>query len=180
MLLHAVSLSAFPRQRTVETIQSASNSATTDPSVAFKPWDDEQEANYGVAPGLSDLSIVDVDKGIADRAALDAWMERNGLPETFTVQTGRAGEFGAHLLPWVPSRQLRMSSMVSREKFVATVLTSSAPGHIHPSGKKLPRSSMTRTSHHSPPIAFPLKRSTRSKTRLEPMNSPQSASVTDG
>src|SRR5258708_31437157 len=67
----------------------AVNSATTDPSVALKPWADNHEANYGVAAGKSNLTIIDCDSGLRDEAALYAWMANNGWPETSILQWGR-------------------------------------------------------------------------------------------
>ena len=75
----------------------AVNSASNDPAVALRPWDEGQDANYGVACGRSNLTVVDVDKGIPNETALKNWMTAIGLPETFTIRTGRDGEAGFHL-----------------------------------------------------------------------------------
>src|SRR6266496_2109200 len=66
----------------------AVNSATRDPAI-FKAWDDGFEANYGVAGGPSNITIIDVDEGIPNYTALRHWMEAVGLPDTLIVQSGR-------------------------------------------------------------------------------------------
>src|SRR5208282_550553 len=75
----------------------AVNSAENDPTIALKPWNDGHEANYGVAGGKSNLTIIDCDSGLQDDAALYAWMAKNSLPETFIVRSGRTTSAGYHL-----------------------------------------------------------------------------------
>jgi hypothetical protein len=52
-------------------------------------WTIEPEANVAIACGLSGLSVVDCDHGNRTEAEARAWMDRAGLPRTFTVRTGR-------------------------------------------------------------------------------------------
>ncbi len=76
----------------------AVNSATTDPDIALLPYVERTEANYGVACGQSNLTVIDVDRGITSVEALGQWMFKNNLPATFTVQSGREGtDLGFHL-----------------------------------------------------------------------------------
>ena len=75
----------------------AVNSATKNPAVALRPYHDGVPANYCVACGQSDITVVDVDHGIPSRDQLDSWMQAHNLPPTFTVQSGRDGEAGFHL-----------------------------------------------------------------------------------
>jgi hypothetical protein len=114
----------------------AVNSSTMDVAVASRPWDDGHEANYGVAGGRSNITIVDVDKGIPNATALKNWMESIGLPETFTVQTGRDGEFGAHLYysGAVKTTPYQIEGVVGELRSVGAYVV--GPGSIHPSGKK--------------------------------------------
>lgn len=114
----------------------AVNSATRDTNLAFKAWDDGFEANFGVAGGQSNITIVDVDKGIPNLAALKNWMESLGLPETFTVQTGRDGEFGAHLYYTgaVATTPYDINGVVGELRGIGAYVV--GPGSIHPSGKK--------------------------------------------
>lgn len=114
----------------------AVNSCSRVPEVAFKAWDDGHEANYGVGGGPSNLTIVDVDKGIPNITALKNWMEAIGLPETFTVQTGRDGEFGAHLYysGAVKTTPYQIEGVVGELRGIGAYVV--GPGSIHPSGKK--------------------------------------------
>ncbi len=115
----------------------AVNSATTDPSVALKPWADNHEANYGVAAGKSNLTIIDCDSGLQDEAALYAWMAKNGLPETFIVQSGRDTSFGAHLYysGAVPTTGYQIDGVVGELRGVGAYVV--GPGCYHPdSGKQ--------------------------------------------
>ena len=114
----------------------AVNSCSRDPLVAFKAWEDGHEANYGVGGGPSNITIVDVDKGIPNAQALKHWMESIGLPETFTVQTGRDGEFGAHLYysGAVKTTPYQIEGVVGELRGIGAYVV--GPGSIHPSGKK--------------------------------------------
>jgi len=115
----------------------AINSATRDTQIAFKAWDEGNEANYGVAGGPSNITIIDVDKGIPNYAALRNWMETNGLPDTFIVQSGRDTSFGAHLYysGAVPTTPYEIQGVVGELRGVGAYVV--GPGSIHPdSGKK--------------------------------------------
>src|ERR1700723_3116322 len=61
----------------------AYNSATTDPAVALKPYDDGYLANYGVSGKHSNLVILDIDKGFSCEADFNTWMAKNNLPATY-------------------------------------------------------------------------------------------------
>jgi hypothetical protein len=108
----------------------------TDPAYALKAWDDGHEANYGVGGGPSNLTIVDVDTGIPNATALKNWMQSIGLPETFTVQTGRDGQFGAHLYysGAVKTTPYQIEGVVGELRGIGAYVV--GPGSIHPSGKK--------------------------------------------
>lgn len=114
----------------------AVNSASRVPDIALKAWNDGHEANYGVAGGPSNITIVDVDKGIPNATALKNWMDAVGLPETFTVQTGRDGEFGAHLYysGAVKTTPYQIEGVVGELRGNGAYVV--GPGSIHPSGKK--------------------------------------------
>jgi len=67
-------------------------------------WKAKPDANVAIACGPSGLSVVDCDHGNASEADAWAWMERAGLPKTYTVHTGRRAnpkdgtpEFGVQL-----------------------------------------------------------------------------------
>lgn len=114
----------------------AVNSATLDPAVALKPWDDGVEANYGVAGGKSNLTIIDVDQGIPDEPALYAWMEKQGLPETFIVRSGRTSSAGFHLYysGAVPTTGYNLDGVIGELRGIGAYVV--GPGSIHPSGEK--------------------------------------------
>lgn len=114
----------------------AVNSCSRIPEIALRPWDDGQPANYGVGGGPSNLTIVDVDKGIPNLTALHAWMQAEGLPETLIVQTGRDTEFGAHLYysGAVATTPLDIDGVVGELRGHGAYVV--GPGSIHPSGKR--------------------------------------------
>jgi hypothetical protein len=114
----------------------AVNSATNDATIALKAWDDGHEANYGVAGGKSNLALVDCDQGLADEVALDAWMKKNNLPETFTVRSGRTTSAGFHLYysGTVPTTGYNIDGVIGEIRGVGAYVV--GPGSIHPSGKK--------------------------------------------
>jgi hypothetical protein len=110
--------------------------ATTDPLRATLPWQAGIAANYGVAAGASDLTIVDADHGLKSLDDLKSWMERNHLPETLVVQTGRDGDAGFHLY-YSGSRQttgFELDGVTGELKSEGGYVV--GPGSIHPSGKK--------------------------------------------
>lgn len=113
----------------------AVNSCSRVPEIALKPWMDGHEANYGVGGGPNNITIIDVDKGIPNYAALRAWMEAQGLPETFIVQSGRIG-FGAHLYysGAVPTTPYDMDGVVGELRGNGAYVV--GPGSIHPDGNK--------------------------------------------
>ena len=113
----------------------AVNSCSRIPEIALKPWMDGHEANYGVGGGPSNITIIDVDKGIPNYAALRAWMEAQGLPETLIVQSGRTG-FGCHLYysGAVPTTPYDMDGVVGELRGNGAYVV--GPGSIHPDGNK--------------------------------------------
>lgn len=52
-------------------------------------WRKYPDANVGIACGASNLTVVDCDHGNATLDEATAWLTRSGLPETYTVRTGR-------------------------------------------------------------------------------------------
>lgn len=113
----------------------AVNSCSRDPKVALKPWVDGEEANYGVGGGPSNITIIDVDKGIANYDALRHWMEAMGLPDTLIVQSGRTG-YGAHLYysGAVPTTPYDFDGVVGELRGIGAYVV--GPGSIHPDGNK--------------------------------------------
>jgi hypothetical protein len=60
-------------------------------------WMKWPDANVAVAGNGSGLAVLDVDHGLADESAWRAWCQRNGVPETYAVRTGRRPEFGVQM-----------------------------------------------------------------------------------
>jgi hypothetical protein len=110
-------------------------SASSDPKVALRPYDDGIAANYGVACGKSNLAVIDIDKGVSSVEELKRWMEKNSLPETLTVVTGRDG-FGAHLYyrGAVPSTDFALNGVSGDVKSNGGYVV--GPGSVHQSGKR--------------------------------------------
>jgi hypothetical protein len=65
------------------------HTATLDESQVRAWWTDYPKANVAFAPGVSCMTVIDMDHGCRDEAEARAWLERSGLPHTFTVHTGR-------------------------------------------------------------------------------------------
>jgi hypothetical protein len=113
----------------------ACNSGTRDPKIALAPWLAGEEANYGVSCGMSNLTVLDVDKGIEDIAQFEAWKKEHGIPETFTVLSGRDG-FGAHLYfsGSVPTTKFQIGIASGDFKGLGGYVVGA--GSWHPSGKQ--------------------------------------------
>lgn len=113
----------------------AINSCSRVESVALKPWLDGEEANYGVGGGPSNLTIIDVDKGIPNYQALRNWMDARGLPDTLIVKSGRTG-FGAHLYysGAVATTPYDIDGVVGELRGLGAYVV--GPGSIHPDGNK--------------------------------------------
>jgi len=113
----------------------AVNSSTRKPEVALAAWVAGEEANYGVGCGPSNITVVDVDHGINNLEEFEAWRTKHGLPETFTVISGRDG-FGAHMYysGSVPTCGFNIGEVTGELKGIGGYVV--GPGSIHPSGKK--------------------------------------------
>lgn len=114
----------------------AVNSCTRNPEVAYRAWEDGNEANFGVGGGPSNLTIIDVDKGIANYTQLRSWMEAKGLPDTLIVKSGRKSSFGAHLYysGAVHTTPYDMDGVVGELRGLGAYVV--GPGSIHPDGDR--------------------------------------------
>lgn len=63
--------------------------ASNDEATIRRWWAARPDANVGIACGASNLTVVDCDHGNATEEEALAWTKRAGLPETYTVHTGR-------------------------------------------------------------------------------------------
>lgn len=113
----------------------AVNSSTRVPEVALAAWNEGQEANYGVGCGPSNITVVDCDHGLKSFEEFELWREKHGIPETFTVVSGRDG-FGAHMYftGAVPTVGFNIGDVTGELKGLGGYVV--GPGSIHPSGKK--------------------------------------------
>jgi hypothetical protein len=109
-------------------------SATRNEEVALKPWNDGTEANYAVACGGSNLTVVDCDSGFTSKAEFLAWKKTHNVPDTFTVHTGRDTGYGVHMYfsGAVPTMAFEMGPVVGELRGVGAYVI--GPGCIHPSG----------------------------------------------
>ena len=71
--------------------------ASTDEAQIREWWTRWPEANVAIACGASNLAVMDSDHGLANEEEFKAWLEKTGLPPTFTVRTGRRPEFGVQM-----------------------------------------------------------------------------------
>ncbi|MBZ5532712.1 MAG: bifunctional DNA primase/polymerase [Acidobacteriia bacterium] len=60
-------------------------------------WTRYPNANVGIAPGPSGLTVLDIDHGVRDEAHLREFLSAHDIPETFAVRTGRRPEFAVQL-----------------------------------------------------------------------------------
>ena len=60
-------------------------------------WTKAPNANVGIGCGASNTAVLDIDHGLNSLEDFHAWRMRNGLPETYTVRTGRRPEFGIQM-----------------------------------------------------------------------------------
>ena len=60
-------------------------------------WTASPDANVGIACGPSGLCVLDCDHGLNSEEEFYAWRDKCGLPETYTVRTGRRDSFGVQL-----------------------------------------------------------------------------------
>jgi hypothetical protein len=89
-------------------------SATRNPDLALKAYNEGWEANYAVACGASNLTVVDCDKGFNCKEDFLKWKKTHNVPDTFTIHTGRAEGYGVHMYfsGAVPTMVLDMGDVV--------------------------------------------------------------------
>jgi Bifunctional DNA primase/polymerase, N-terminal/AAA domain len=81
--------------------------AMRDPEQIALWWKRNPDANIGIACEASGLCVMDCDHGLTCYKDFIAWRDRNGLPPTYTVRSGRRPEFGVQMVykgPIVSSR----------------------------------------------------------------------------
>ena len=70
------------------------NDATLDEAQVREWWARNPACNVGISCGPSGLCVLDVDHGLKDEQDFKAWRDRNGLPVTYAVRSGRRDEYG--------------------------------------------------------------------------------------
>ncbi len=73
------------------------NDATNSEEQVRAWWTKTPDANVSISCGPSELCVLDCDHGLNSEAEFIAWRERNGLPATYTVRTGRRDSFGIQM-----------------------------------------------------------------------------------
>jgi hypothetical protein len=111
-------------------------SATRNPEIALRPWNEETEANYAVSCGMSNLTVVDCDSGFQTKDDFLAWKQKHNVPDTFTVHTGRAEGYGVHMYfsGAVQTMAFEMGPVVGELRGQGAYVVGA--GCIHPSGNK--------------------------------------------
>jgi|GEM_PF-4751403 len=72
-------------------------SATCDTAKVEAWWQENPNYNPAIACEASKITVIDGDYGFHSWEQAEAWREKNGLPATYAVRTGRRPEFGLQL-----------------------------------------------------------------------------------
>lgn len=110
--------------------------ATTDEEQIRIWWTKLPNANVGISCGPSGLCVLDVDHGLTDLDSFNAWRAAAGLPETYTVRTGRRPDFGAQLYfsgPIPDVGLFELNGCSGQVKSLGGLVL--AAGCLHPSGE---------------------------------------------
>jgi len=70
------------------------NDATLDEAQVREWWTRNPTCNVGISCRPSGLCVLDADHGLKDEQDFKAWRDRNGLPITYAVRSGRRDEYG--------------------------------------------------------------------------------------
>ncbi|HEX6502147.1 MAG TPA: bifunctional DNA primase/polymerase [Terriglobales bacterium] len=112
------------------------NDATRDEAKVREWWTNTPNANVGLACGPSNLCVMDCDHGLNSMEEFEAWRDRNNLPVTFTVRTGRRPEFGVQMYftGAIPDVSLwKLDGCEGQIKSLGGYVC--AAGSLHPSGE---------------------------------------------
>jgi hypothetical protein len=152
-------------------------SASKDPAVVLRAWEDGLPCNYAVNCGLSGITVIDVDTGCATVEQFEAWKKTNDIPDTYTIQTGRRfSETGDEL-----GFQMYFSGTVPTGKFSVGGFKGcikSLGGYVVGNGSVHPISGKRYREHLNVPIIpLPLNKFTNTK---EKSDKPTNASTDEG
>jgi len=106
--------------------------ATRDPEQIALWWKRNPDANIGIACEASGLCVMDCDHGLTCYEDFIAWRDRNGLPPTYTVRSGRRPEFGVQMVYQGPTASSRweLDGCSGDIKSIGGLVV--APPSIHP------------------------------------------------
>jgi hypothetical protein len=95
-------------------------------------WKRNPDANIGIGCDKSDLCVMDCDHGLTCYEDFIAWRDRNGLPPTYTVRSGRRPEFGVQMVYRGPiaSSRWELDGCSGDIKSIGGLVV--APPSIHP------------------------------------------------
>jgi len=145
--------------------------SSADPAVIAAWWKRNPEFNFGINCGDSGIAVSDIDAGLNSLEEFEAWFVASGLPQTYTVRTGRRNAFGVHMywkgtMPSSGSKKWSLNGCTGEIKSVGGYVV--GVGSIHPdSGERwevicdaplaelpnLVRDSVTRAAAATPVVA---------------------------
>jgi hypothetical protein len=112
------------------------HAATVDEAQIRAWWTNTPNANIGIGCGNSNKTVLDIDHGLNDLEDFHAWRMRNGIPETYTVRTGRRPEFGIQMYFDVAMPDVgewKLDGCSGQVKSLGGLVC--AAGCVHPSGE---------------------------------------------
>jgi hypothetical protein len=111
------------------------NDATRDEAKVQAWWADMPNANIGISCAPSGLCVLDADHGLTSMEDFIAWRERNGLPATYAVRSGRRPEFGvqSYYAGCLKDGKFELDGVSGDIKSAGGLVL--AAGSLHPSGE---------------------------------------------
>jgi hypothetical protein len=116
--------------------QHGKNDATLDEAVIRDWWARMPNSNVGISCGPSGLCVLDADHGLASYEDFKAWRDRNGLPVTYSVRSGRRPEFGvqSYYAGSLKDGKFELDGVTGEIKSLGGLVL--AAGCIHPDSKE--------------------------------------------
>jgi len=108
------------------------NDATLDAAQVREWWTSNPNCNVGISCGHSGLCVLDADHGLQSEEDFIAWRDRNGLPVTYAVRSGRRDAFGvqSYYLGNLPDGRFELDGVRGDIKSAGGLVL--AAGDIHP------------------------------------------------
>jgi len=108
------------------------NDATLDEAQVREWWTRNPACNVGISCGPSGLCVLDADHGLKDEQGFKAWRDRNSLPVTYAVRSGRRDEYGvqSYYLGALPDGRFELDGVKGDIKSAGGLVL--AAGDIHP------------------------------------------------